>query len=46
MKVTEAAGVEKALRVLSRPSAGTPNPPDPPDRSPRNRPGGFGKGPA
>ncbi|MFC5668558.1 hypothetical protein [Streptomyces incanus] len=23
-----------------------PNPPDPPDRSPRNRSGGFGKGPA
>ncbi|GAB2821709.1 hypothetical protein GCM10027073_60650 [Streptomyces chlorus] len=37
------ARLRLARGVLSRPSAGTPNPPD---RSPRNRSGGFGKGPA
>jgi DNA repair protein RadA/Sms len=41
MTVTEVADVEEALRVLLRPSNGTSNPPE---RSPRNRFGGFGEG--
>ncbi|MFH8627623.1 DNA repair protein RadA [Streptomyces vietnamensis] len=43
MRVTEVADVGEALRVLPRPSAGAPNPPE---RSPGNRSGGLGKDPA